>query len=301
MVMTLNAGAVKREDIFRVDPYEIHVEEKGRCRHFQPTDAEIIAKAEDLLDNGQIQSVEARRAGDKSLILTLGFSRTAAGRLIRHGFTDSKGKKRQDKNFTLLVKVFDCDDKTARLRNIISNAGILRTSDIDDAHNQAELREGGMTDQQIADLYKYPDTQKVVRLRRLLRLDEDTQRMIHEGVLSTQAAIDSLDVAPKKRAEIIKAATKPNGKVNGAVVRAEIRKDILNDDDKAKKKTAAPEAETKGTKPLSMKEVKALFIHRADKTQGYDPAIQQFCKDLLDVIAGKKGDTALDNAFNRLL
>ena len=44
MAMTLNAGAVKREDMFRINPYEIHVKEKSQCRHFQPTDAEIIAK-----------------------------------------------------------------------------------------------------------------------------------------------------------------------------------------------------------------------------------------------------------------
>ena len=299
MAMTINAGEnVKREDIFRVDPNQIHIEEKFRCRHFQPTDAQIIEKAEDLMDNGQIQPVEARRASDKTLVLTLGFSRTAAARLIRKGFTDSKGNHRQNKEFALTVKVFDCDDKTAKIRNIVSNAGILRTTDIDDAWNQAELRKE-MSDHEIAEIYKYPDTNKVIRLRRLLDLDEETQHLIHDGLISTSAALEALDAPVAKRAAIIAAATKANGKVNGAAIRSQVR-ELMNDDAK-KKSPTNDEPIVAGSKPLSMREVKQLLVHRADKTQGYNPAIARFCKSFLEVIAGKKGPTALDNAFNRLL
>ena len=64
---------------------------------------------------------------------------------------------------------------------------------------------------------------------------------------------------------------------------------------------AAPVTGISGVKPLSTEELRELIICRADKTHGYDPAIRRFCKDLLEIIAGRKGEKTLDNALQRLL
>jgi ParB family chromosome partitioning protein len=224
MATAIEAGEdVKRGDLFFIDPNEVLVEENWRGREFPPTEEEIIELATSIFRDGQLLPVEARRMlpNSKRLKLTLGFTRTAAVRLIRQGFTHPEtGETIQDEKRPLKVVVVDGSDEEAFKRNIIENAQRKATSAIDDAHNHRKLKDNyGYSDQQIARLYGLKTTNMIIRNRKLLVLDRDTQRKVHDGTLSVEAALMLLDLPTEKRAEAIQAAMSQNGKVASGKVR----------------------------------------------------------------------------------
>ena len=119
MALKIDGGkeGVKRGDLYYVDPFAVIVREELRGRHTPPTDQDVVMRAMSMAEHGQLQPVEARRSDGNKLLLTMGFTRCAAARLIRDGFTGPDGKKHQDKEFRLQVKITDCNDETA-LMNI---------------------------------------------------------------------------------------------------------------------------------------------------------------------------------------
>jgi len=321
MAVKIKAGDdVKRGDLFHVDPFQVEVKEdlRGRCQ--PPSHDYIAALAVSLLEHGQLQPVVARRNSDQRLVLTAGFTRCAAVRMIRKGFTYApEGQEPQeykDENFKLQVKVSDCNDEQAFIRNVVENAQRKATSPMDDAINQERMRENyGMNDSEIARTYGYSSSVKVGRLKKLLLLEKPEQQLVHDGKLSVQGGIDLLDVPPEKRAQVVADATNEKGKVSGSKIVDAIRDDqlagqgdddpfngILNDDDN-------PLPENDGTEPDSDEEPKARPRTRSkivkffalDDDIEHDPAVERFAKDFLKYAEGKATDKQMVNALYRLL
>jgi ParB-like chromosome segregation protein Spo0J len=281
-----------RSDVFGVNPYELHVNEANRGRHTPPTNDQIVQRAVSMSDLGQIQPVEARRNPDKSLTLTLGYTRNAAARLIREGFTHN-GKTYQNPNFMLQTRIVNCTDDEALRRNIAENTQRNNTSPIDDAHNQNKLADLGMADQEISDFYGYDPangngSNRVKQYRKLLTLSPKLQNLIHNGLLGVQPALELLDLPEADRDSAVENATRDTGKVNGAVIKSTVRDKILSDNTKGE--------EEKGTKPRSIREIrKTLEALKEDE----DDATRRLASDLLKWVNGKTTDQQFQNALKR--
>lgn len=298
---------VKRSDILSVSPNDVVVKEELRGRKFRPSDEDIIEMAMSIFDHGQRQPIEVRRQtigeNKNMLVTTSGFTRTAAVRLIREGFTGTDDQFRQDAEYMLKVMVVDCDDKKAFLNNIIENAHRNGTSDIDNAHNQQELREKyGYSDADIARLYQYKQQNKVGILRKLLQLTEDEQKLVHLGLMPVSTAVELLALPAEERAALI--ATIQDGdatqKIRGSVVVEAIRNKVLADTDEDAASKTAVAVDPSKFKPRSMAAVKKFFDKQIEG-EGTDPAIVRFSKDFLKYLAGKTTDKAFTNALQRLL
>jgi len=205
MATNINAGSdVKRGDLFWVDPNEIIVREELRGRAAPPSEEKIVAMAESLLRETQLQPVKARRNADKRLVLTAGFTRNAAARLIRDGFTGSDGEFHKQPEFRLQVCISDMPDDQAKLANIAENSLRNDTNPIDDAINQEWIRQTlGLSNAEIGRRYYRDKTGvKVGKYARLLTLDKDAQDLVAAGDLSVDAALSMLDLPESQRNEI---------------------------------------------------------------------------------------------------
>ena len=276
-----------RSDVYGINPAEITINEANRGRHIHPTTEQVTQRAINMLDLGQIQPVEARRNPDKSLTLTLGYTRTEAARLIRKGFSHN-GKKYRDPDFLLQVRITTCTDSEALKRNIAENTQRNQTSPIDDAFNHARLaNELNMTGQEISDFYGYEPNNganKVKQYRKLLTLDKATQTLIHEGKMGVQIALQLVEADPAEREALIKEATRENGTINGADIQSKIRQRKI-------------EQNETDTQPRSLKEIRKFLSAQAENE---DLGVKRFAKDLLDWVNGKKGDISFANAIQRL-
>lgn len=252
----------KRSEYYLLNPYEVIVEESMRGRHKAPTQEDIVRRAVNMHEVGQIQPVECRRNEKNQPLLTLGFTRTASARLIREGFEydfddeveekytvevdgESVEKTRlvvvqkkghiHDPNFMLKVNILDCNEEEAFIRNISENNERNPTTPIDDAHNQRKLRDRwGYSDRKIAQRYNYPaktGIQKVQRLAKLLNLDFKIQDLVHTGQMAVSAALDLLELPEADRDMAVDIATTDSGKVDTTFVRQVVRDHHLRDTD----------------------------------------------------------------------
>jgi len=309
MAVKINAGDVKRSDIYSVDPYKVVVKEELRGRKIPPTAEAIMLLAVSMLARTQIQPVSCRRLDDKRLLLTAGFTRCAAARIIREGF-DFQGEHHHDPDFMLKVVLAECNDEEALKRNIVENCHRNETSPIDDAHNQNKLRERyGMSDADITRLYEYGNPNKVGQLKKLLSLSDEEQTLVHNGDLSVSAALKLLPLDADKRAEVVANATKDTGKVDGSSITAQVRDHHLNDDnsdtsddgmDDVFGTQASDDTDTEPAKKItrSMREVKNYLNERAEDEEM--EVYHDVLNALLGFIAGTKTERQMDNAFKRL-
>lgn len=260
---------VQRVDMFFVNPFDVVVKEelRGRC---EPVSEEaIISMAESMLDNTQLQPVQCRKLEDHRLQLNLGFTRTAAARLIRTGFTRENGQHECDPRFTLKVTLVAANDEKAFINNIVENCHRNQTSDVDDAHNQNRLRERyGMSDAEIAKLYGYKSTQRIDRLKALLSAPTEVQDMVQNGTMSTPAAVELLQLPEEKRDAAIETAKteSTNGKVSAPAISRQVREHHLRDSDEASEPKTSSNGKSYKTKkkPLSLSEFRKFIQSELD-------------------------------------
>lgn len=316
MSMNINAGEnVKRRDMYMVDPTKVHMNAALRGRSYPPTEHDIIQRAISMAVDGQQQPVTARRnPADNTLSLVSGFTRTAAARLLREGFTyEGVDYKRED--FMLKILIVDVNDKQAFRNNIVENAQRNETSPIDDADNQHILRDrDGMSDTEIARLYGYKSSVKVGRLRKLLALPEAARLLVHAGKMGVQAAIDLLALPDDEtRMKAIEAATNESGNVNGADIVQQVREHHFADAGPLQLEAAAEVTEADldslpveeasesgkgkgssgGAKPVSLKEQRAFFAEIQEDE--YCPELRAIGKVLAAWVNGKKPNKYLLN------
>jgi ParB-like chromosome segregation protein Spo0J len=317
MAMKLNVSEdFSRKDYFFVSPYDIKVVEELRGRHTPPSEEKIIEMAESLLDHGQQQPVQCRKIEGNRLQLNMGFTRTAAARLIREGFTDNEGVKRGDPEFKLKVIIVESNDETAFINNIVENQHRNETNPIDDAHNQYKLSDRyGKSDAEIAKIYKYKNTTKVAKLRRLLSLSKEHQDMVAKGTLSVETAMDVLELPAEKRDEAIATAIGGTGRVKASVIREEVRDHVeaaQTDQQVSSRVLADPDEHKPGVegssgvtstreqprhKPRTLSDERKLLEYLQESAE--TDAGKALAKAILAHIKGSKTDQYLVNEFNK--
>lgn len=315
MAVKISAGDdVKRGDLFFVDPFQVEVKEdlRGRCQ--PPCEDSVKNLAVSMLQHGQLQAVVARRVENNRLLLTAGFTRCAAARLIRTGFThqDEHGENQdyKDEEFKLKVTVSDCNDEQAFVRNVVENAHRKQTSPLDDAINQEKMRDRyGMTDTEISRVYGWKSSVKVGKLKKLLQLNKTAQQLVHDGNMGVQTAIDLLDLPEDQRDKAIADATNAKGKVSGSEIIRTIRdtqldgqddpfNGILNDDNKPQ--PAASDAKSEDGPKYKARTRKEIVKFFANEDYEHDADVERFRKDFLKYAEGKSTDKQLHNALYRL-
>lgn len=294
----INAGNVRRIDMFAVDPEKIIVKEELRGRHTPPTEQAIIEMAESLLEHGQEQPVRVRKVENDKLQLISGFTRVAASRLIRSGFTDTQGQEQHDPDFQIRVTIKNCNDEESFLHNVVENAHRNNTSDTDDAHNQERLRERyGKTDADIARLYRCAPG-RVAQLKKLLGTPDEIQSQVHIGSMPLTAALALMDLPETERTSALTEATRPNGQVVAAKVRKHVRDHHLADTDDAGPAQADESNGKPDRKPSvtrTAKEIREFF----EGLDG-DDAIKDFAKIAVAFCAGKRSANSLTKAIDEL-
>src|ERR1019366_2683202 len=165
-ITTTKGEAPSRGTFFKLDPFDIVVLEEWRGRWTAPDMVNVQKLARSMFEHGQAQNVVCRALEDKRVQLVSGFTRTAAARLIRVGFTCEDGTEIKDADFTLNTTVVDCDDLTALIRNSIENAIRLDLSPADKAISAKRLKDNGMKQKDIAGLFSI-DEPAVSRLLKL--------------------------------------------------------------------------------------------------------------------------------------
>jgi ParB-like chromosome segregation protein Spo0J len=321
----INAGdAEKQNDTFLVNPDEIVVSEVNRGRWTPPTEEQIRDRAVSMIEITQLQPVECRRVEWKEtdeakpqknvLELVLGFTRWSAACLIRQGFTH-KGQSYHNPEFKLLVRVVDSEPKDAFVRNIHENVQRNATSPIDDAYNQQRLRnEYGLKDAEIARVYGYKAQTTVGRLKKLLDLSDKEKKLVHEGKLSVQAAIDLLGLTQEEREKVLEEARKGKDgeKINGRAVTAKVREKALEEAEKpaveangtssdAGQEAVIPrkpnEERVRTARPLTIKEVRDFA---ASLKNDESETLKKFGENLLGFVTGVKSEKAMRNAIAKL-
>ena len=298
MSKTLNNGNFKRKDVYRVDPNDIVVHEELRGRKFPPTPEQIMKRAISLFVHGQIQPISGRRNADNKIESVAGFTRVNAGRLLRDGF-EYEGTRYHDPEFLIDVSLQKVDDLQALLLNIEENNERNQVSDIDDAFNQQRLRAAyGWTDKAIAEAYKYNNTNRVSRLKKLLQLTEEEQQLVHVGALSMAAGLELLNMTPEDRAAAVEQA-KQGVKLSASALQDQIRDTVFADDPDAsgdgESDGGGEDTETK-VKPRSIKHLRSFFEALKESEQ---PADKRLAKDVLGWLSGKGTDQKLVNALVR--
>ena len=315
MATTL-AIQTKRSDRHFANPNDLIVKEELRGRHLPPTNEQIMQLAVSMLSEGQLQPVTCRRNEKNEVVVVAGFTRVAAACLIRQGFSYDE-QEYKDENFLVQFITQDCNEEEAFRRNIVENSHRNQTSPIDDAHNQRKLRETyGMNDAEIARLFRVAPA-KVGNFKRLLMLSKEEQTLVHEGKLPVSAALDLLDVSAEQRQTIVAEAMTETGKINGTVVRQQVRDTILNDDSS---EIESPENEDENdsllpdtlgnqnpeqppkripSKTRSMKELKKAIQFIIDN-ENTSEDVRNFCKVLMKYCNGTVKDRSLENALNKM-
>lgn len=321
MAVALPQGA-KRTDLLHLDADSVVVKDDLRGRAYQPTDEAVQKLAISIFQQGQIQPVEVRRVGNQYLV-NAGFTRTAAVRLLNHGFVYG-GVEYHDPKLKLQCVPSAHNDEEAFERNIVENAIRNNTSPIDDAINQRKLREKyGKSDKEIAELYGI-DAARVSRLKKLLQLPEDQRRMVHFGELTFQAALDLLDV-PEDEREAIILATAGKGKGRAAAIKKAVREAIMSDDAvtdeelaertqlkprekkkaaaveeppvKGKKAKAEPEPEAPKIKARTSKEFKDFISDCAVQTEDTD--LRKLLNGLVKFFEGQLTERRMKNLIDQ--
>lgn len=315
------------KDEFLIDPNMLTIKSELRGRAVLPSEGELKARAASMATQGQLQSVEARKDGDK-LVLVAGFTRTAAAEMIRQGF-EWEGKKYHDPDFLLRVRVVEIDENLARIHNIVENAQRKSTSALDDALNQQWMRETlGYTDAQIAREYGV-SAPLITHTKKILSLPPELQQEIGERNMPVTVALELAELPEEARAAFVE---KYGPRLTVAQIRRDLRAEAEATVDASGEAVDAPPVdappagdgvETDGTVPgqqsssaetpgggktpatsdakkLPLKDVRAYWegwLTAQDDDDKDTAAYQSLARAVLSFMDGKKGEKFLTNAL----
>jgi ParB-like chromosome segregation protein Spo0J len=278
----------RRSDMHYVDPADVKLVEANRGRVYAPSEKDIMLRAISFAEIGQLEPCIIRKSG-RDYEVVAGFHRTAAARLLREGF-EFEGVTYHQPDFMLKVVTTTGSAIEARLANIAENAQRTNTSPIDDAVNQRWLREQlGEGDTDIARRYGVSRS-TVQRLSRLLELDEEERKMVHDGNLSVSAALELLDMDPALRRVALEAAVELDGKVSGTRLRKAARDSLVRDttEDDPEGGEETPRTAVKA-KARSLAEIKQWLMDRDPD----NPDLVKLRDTLLLWVKGEKSDESL--------
>lgn len=275
MSMKLDAGEVKRQDMFLIDPAHIVVDHSLNGRKNQHDEKSIAELAESIAKFGQKQPVTVRRIEGNKVQLSFGYRRYEAVALYNSQHPDAPLK--------LKAIVTDANDKDSFIGNVVENIDRKTTNAVDDAHNQRRLREEyGYTEAEIASLYHVSQAW-VCQVRKLLTLSDELQTKVIEGNLPVAAAMELAGLTVDEQATAVAAAITPTGEISAAEVKKVVRE----------KKAA------KGEKcGRSLREVRKFYEEL--NLPGVDDKIREFAKSGLAFLNGTKTEQQMENAIKKL-
>lgn len=216
-------------------------------------EAKIASLAESIAASGQLQPIQAYANDDGTYTPIFGFTRVAA---CLHA------------NVPVETVVVDRpEEKTAFILGIRENHDRSDLTDVQEALQQRRLRtEFKLKDAEIARVYGYNNQNRVLALKKLLRLEQSVIDAVHEGRLSLSAALEAAKVDAEKRAAA------------------------------AEEGSTAAEISGKRGKP----QILALAKEVCDESTVLSPAVKEFFGVFSSWIAGDADDKKLWRALNAL-
>jgi len=226
LALTLSAKA--GDNGIRVDPSAVLINAQLKARFYGADPVHVEELAQKLAREDQEVPCSVRKIkredGTFDIELVAGEHRLLAARKINedpdlraiaeeHGNIHPKTKM-----FMLKVMVSSLDLKEAMFLAIDENNLRAATSAIDDAHNQLILKEQfDLTDAEIGSRYKC-GAAWISRMRLLTKLDDATKKLVHEGKIPVQKAMDMASLNEDQRAEVIGNATTEDGEIDTAEI-----------------------------------------------------------------------------------
>ena len=213
-----------------------------------------------------------------------GFNRTAAGRLIKAGFTYDGITYDPDPSFRLRGNETSMSDKEAILANVAENFDRTAVSPIDTALNMRRLEnDHGITRKELGQAFGGITQTQVGNYFRLLELDETARSAVHKGLLGIASAINLLELPPEKAKEIVSEALSTGTKVKGATIATEIRESVLGTLAEAEVLETVADRQKDGKRPQrKVLPPKAEVKPEPDKTVAKKVAVKGASRTLAD-------------------
>lgn len=278
MSMKIDAGDVKRGELFSIFPHEIIVNPEENGRAYPVSDETIQALAESILEYGQEQPVVVRRIEGNKVKLVAGYGRHRAVLRINTVL-------QPDNPIRLQCRVRDTmNSKEAFIHNLVENRDRCDTTPVDDAENQRRLREQyGWSEAKIAEFYG-KSVSYIYQLKKTLALSEPIKEQVAEGNISIGATLDLTELPESQREAVVEEAKNPEtGKVDSDKVREKVR--------------IHKEANGSGGKARTLKNLKTFFDEQTGP--GERESVRGLCRKFLDYVSGKISDVQMVNAMQK--
>lgn len=277
MAKQLNAGEVKRGDVYYAFPEEL-VPNDNNSRAFSPNVMNLVDK---IVSAGKVHTpLICRQLPDKRVKVVDGEGRREAAIKV-----NADSLLFEPIRVPIILETLN--EEEAFLRSISSNTDRNKTTAVDTAHNIRKLRDTYQkSDDEIVEIYAENGKAKspawLSQMAKILTLSSDIQKKLHEGELSADVAFRLADMPEEARDEILELA-----KQNMAG-RKITRTDVNN---------AARDLGQKVTQARRISDVKKLL---ATYGGADEPKYQRlFCEKMLTWITGEADDDVMQRAFSR--
>jgi ParB/RepB/Spo0J family partition protein len=182
-------------------PEQLIVVPEENGRHFESDVTDLV---DSIVRVGRVmQNLTARQVGKDKYQLVFGYRRHRAVAKIN-------AEKLTKQPLYLPVEIENVDPKQAFLQNLDENKQRRRTTAIDDAHNISRLKTMKVPDDEILKIYATDGKPKspawMFQRLKLLKLNEEEQRKIHNDELSADVGYFIAELPQEERTEVLKAA-----------------------------------------------------------------------------------------------
>ena len=304
-------GHEGRGDFFFVNPFEVQVEDSMRGRFAPPTNEAIAALAVSMRNEGQIQPCAVKRLRDGRLVQVAGFTRNAAARLIRSGFTHDGVEYPADDSFRLKVIITSGSEQEMFFANLAENNMRNELTPMDFAIQIRNMREryGMSTKEIVSKLGTKWSAPKVSKHEQLFDLSEQEQQLVHLGKMAIDSAIALFDAPEEVRKQIVGDAKRTGGRVKASKVRDAARDailaDVISDDKKIAEHGAVSTTEAASSAKPKPKAIARTFANVKNllmdvSSECESVALSDLCNNLMDWIAGSLSDEQLRTSIDTL-
>jgi len=303
---------VQATDAFWVDPRTLKSGFNSRVKAEKGEKEQDVARAFDIYNNGQQQAIIVRQKDANTLEVSGGYGRLRSVLLIRDGF-EYNGKRYQDAERLILCRVDNSikSDKDAFLASIRENVR-TEVSPLNKALAQEVLRKDfKMTEQEIAGVYQYNNSNAIKRNRDLLKCPEEVQQLVHEEELSLDAALKLMKLPAVRRNKLLTSGEKLTGAIIGEELNAYAEEQETRRASGGGGSEGGEGSSDGDPAPTKVKRNTAkfnkwveIYIDReldGEAIETLAPIAVSFVKKLVSYFNGGPGDQALWNAFEKLV
>lgn len=187
-----------------LDPDSLRFDSNIQGRAKEVDESGVLDLADSMRTEGQLHPIQVRKEPNGEYTVIFGNTRGRAAQKIKSGYpaADGKGQIPANPEYTIRAEVVDVSDDEAFRRNVSENVHRRNTSPIDDLYNQERLRESGLTDVAIAQLYGYKGSGGISRLKKLKDFPHRLKDAVHSGEITLAAAFILADL-PSEAREVV--------------------------------------------------------------------------------------------------